>query len=255
MSVRACSLRNDKVFTSDKKKLGTVVNIVFNTELDWPEAKLLIFPDGPSWVEKELGGIVGEKAVEMVKDLLPEEADKITKDIQSKGTDTALRIWKDFLKKKEEKAFEKFHLIPILEINEFRRAKDQIVFKSDRIILKGDLELETSKYCFADPNDAVSDTEVALYKAGAPEVAEDEKILWPISLNLPCIQGLLVRDCGGARGRIDDVQLNFEEGTITDLVVKTLGKGAGEHVVSIADFDFSTSTCKRLFSDVAKSRG
>jgi len=224
-----------------------MVNIIFNTEPDWPEAKLLVFPDGPGWIERELGKVVAEKALSIIEDLMPEDIDKIANDIAEKGTETALSVWKTVLKKKEEDALGRFYLVPISKVLEFRNGKDQLVFKEDRIILRLDRGQVDGDAC-SDPDSAVADTEVAFYRNRKTGVQEEGKIIWPISLNLPvCYHRLKVRDSKGVRGVVDDIELNYKGGIITRLIVRTIGETAGEHLVDIGDFDFATMTSKKPF--------
>ena len=48
---------------------------------------------------------------------------------------------------------------------------------------------------------------------------------------------------------IDDIVLDYKQGTITDLVVRTIGANAGEHLINVEDFDFDTMTCKKAFQE------
>ena len=101
MSIRASRMRNDKVFTKDKQKLGTLVNIFFDTDPDFPAANLVVFPDEPGWVEKELGPLLSKQAINIIEDLMPKDAAKIAKDISDKGIAVANNIWMVNLEKME----------------------------------------------------------------------------------------------------------------------------------------------------------
>lgn len=249
--VSASSIRDDKVFTSDKKKIGTMVNVVFNTDPSWLLAELLVFPDGPGWIEKELASIALDKAVDVLKDLLPDEADKIAEDVMDKGTDAAVELWKKKLKEKEEKAQGSFYLVPTTQIAEFKRGKDQLIFKKDRIILKDTFESIQKNYGFADDRSLLK-TQVAFYRAQLPSGNDEAQSLWPIDLNLNRMQGLYTRDPEGNKGRIENLQIDFKKAIPTNLVVLTLGDDAGLRLVTINDFDFKSNTVKKPFKSCEK---
>jgi len=247
MPIRASRMRNDKVFTKDKQKLGTLVNIFFNTELGFPEANLVVFPDGPGWVEKEIGPIIAKKALEIINDLMPEDTTQIAKDITDKGYDAAKSIWMKNLEKRELEALEKFYYIPISKIFEFEDGRNKLIFKNDRIILKVTKGAEEGD-AHNDPEGLVSETELPFYQQGRTAPRKETEPLWSIQLDKPmCCHRLRVKDSNGVRGRIDDIILDYKQGIVTDLVVNTIGPNAGEYVVSVKDFDFSTMTYKKAF--------
>ena len=240
-------MRNDKVFTKDKQKLGTLVNIIFDTDPEWPSANLVVFPDGPGWVETELGPLLSDQAISIIEGLIPKDAAKIAKDIKDKGIDVAKKIWIEQLKKREQEALEKFYYIPISKIFRFESGKDKLIFKKDRIILKvtkGDEDGDAHR----DPEGLLTDTEMAFYRQGRTGEKKDTEPLWSIQLDRSiCCHRFKVKDSNKARGRIDDIIVNYKQGTITDLVVNTIGVSAGEHIISVKDFDFDTMTYKKVF--------
>jgi len=247
MLIRASRMRNDKVFTKDKQKIGTLVNIFFNTEPGFHEANLVVFPDGPGWVEKEIGPIIAKKALEIIKDLMPEDTSQITKDIADKGYDSAKSIWMKNLEKRELEALEKFYYIPISKIFEFEDGRDKLIFKNDRIILrvtKGAEDHDARK----DPEGLVSDTELPFYRQGRTGPRKETEPLWSIQLDRPmCCHRFRVKDSNGVQGRIDDIIIDYKQGIVTDLVVNTIGPNAGEYIVSVKDFDFDTMTYAKEF--------
>ena len=247
MSIRASRMRNDKVFTKDKQKLGTLVNIFFNTDPQWPAVNLLVFPDGPSWVEKELGPLLAEQAIGIIKDLLPEDTDQIVNDISDKGYDAAKSIWMKNLKKRELEALEKFYYIPISKIFEFEDGRNKLFFKNDRIILKLTKGAEEGD-AHRDPAGLVEATELPFYRQGRTGERKETEPLWSIQLDKSmCCHRFKVKDSNGVKGRVDDIIVDYKQGVITDLVVNTIGPNAGEHIVSVDDFDFDTMTYKKAF--------
>ena len=249
MSIRASRMRNDKVFTKDKRKLGTLVNIFFDTDPDFPAASLLVFPDGPSWIEEELGPLLSDQAVGIIEDLMPKDADKIAKDVKEKGIDVAKRIWMINLKKREQEALEKFYYIPISKVFEFEDGKDKLIFKKDRVILNITKGAEDGD-AHTDPEGLLADTEMPLYSQGRTGERKETEPLWSIQLDKPmCCHRFKIKDSKGVRGMIDDIVLDYKQGTITDLVVRTIGANAGEHLINVEDFDFDTMTCKKAFQE------
>ena len=247
MSIRASRMRNDKIFTKDKQKLGTLVNIFFDTDPDFPSASLVVFPDGPGWVEKELGPLLSNQAIEIIEGLMPKDAAKIAKDIKDKGIDVAKKIWMANLKQREQEALEKFYYIPISKIFEFEDGKDKLIFKKDRVILKI-TKGEEDGDAHRDPEGLLADTEMPFYRQGRTGERTETEPLWSIQLDRPmCCHRFKVKDSNKVRGKIDDIIINYEEGTITDLVIRTIGPNAGEHIISVDDFDFDTMTCKKAF--------
>ena len=247
MSIRASRIRNDKVFTKDKQKLGTLVNLFFDTDPEWPVANLVVFPDGPGWVEKELGPLLSSQAIEIIEGLMPKDAAKIAKDIKDKGIDVAKRVWIANLKKREQEALEKFYYIPISKIFKFEDGKDKLIFRQDRLILKVIKGAEDGD-SYSNPEGLLADTEMPFYRQGRIAERKETEPLWSIQLDRAmCCHGFKVKDSNKIRGKIDDIIVNYEEGTITDLVVNTIGPNAGEHIISVNDFDFDTMTYKKTF--------
>jgi sporulation protein YlmC with PRC-barrel domain len=245
--IRASRIRNDKVFTKDKQKLGTLVNVFFDKEPGSYEANLVVFPDGPGWVETELGPLLAGEAIELIKGLMPEEAAQIGKDVSEKGYDVAKNIWLKNLKKREQEALQKFYYIPLSKILEFEDGRNKLIFKQDRVILKLTKGAEDGD-AYSDPAGLLAETEIPFYRQGRTGSREETEPLWSIQLEQPmCYHRFRVKDSNGVRGRIDDIVLDSSQGIVTDLVVNTIGPNAGEYIVSVDDFDFDTMTYKKSF--------
>ena len=99
---------------------------------------MLVFPDGPGWIEKELGPMLAEKALDAIADLMPKEAAEIADDVKEKGADVAKTIWMANLKKKEQEASEKFYYIPVSKILKFEDGRNKLIFRNDKVILTQD---------------------------------------------------------------------------------------------------------------------
>ncbi len=223
------------------------MNIFFDTEPGSYEANLVVFPDGPGWVEKELGPLLAEQAIGLIKDFMPEDAAQIAKDVTDKGYNVARNIWQKKLKKREQEALQKFYYIPILKIFEFEDGRDKLIFKQDRVILKLTKGAEEGD-AWRDPAGLLTDTELPFYRQGTTGPRKETEPLWSIQLDKPmCCHRYRVRDSKAARGRIDDIILDYKQGIVTDLVVITTGPNAGQHIISVKDFDFDTMTYKKAF--------
>lgn len=231
----ASSLFKDKALGEDKKKLGTLVNIIFDKKC--LEARMLIFPDEQTkWLIMKLLESGKELTGEIIKGLqLPfaDKTDQIIKDMLEKGGEEAFRIAGEYLTEMKEKLKKMYYLVPSLEIVD---ARNEVI------------TLERSSECYEGEciNMCTCDDDIAFYDVGA---IMDVTSLYPITLNLVSIRGLKVSDPEGKTGRIMNLQLDIEEGIISNLVIQTIGKGAGKCLVNPMDFDFSTLTSKSKFEE------
>ncbi len=191
-------------------------------------ARLLIFPQQKPWWVSWLAQRGEEISIDLIKQALPEDTDKIIKDVAEQGSDAALDLWKERLKHRN------CYLISSIEIESI---------KEETVNLKSDFE--QIKKCYCDLN--LSEGEIAFYSDDAVPV-EENKTLLPITLNLPNLKGKKITDPQEQKGRLFNVQLDPKKSQITDIIVETVGLNAGNHLISAEDVDWSTFEAKVSFS-------
>jgi sporulation protein YlmC with PRC-barrel domain len=245
--VEASLIRNDTVFTRDNKKIGTIVNVILRCDSSYLEASILVFPPEQNWLETYLKQNWGKLTIDTLKKAFPAEVPQIITDIKEKGSEEAERVWNAYFKDNIQKAqlkLKKCYSLPTLAIDGTKCAKNEITLKSS-------LESVEAKYSYiGEP--PVSETQHIAFFSTLNEARRDAESLLPIALNLTSIKGLEVQDCDGNTGCIADIHLDLEQGIAANLVVRTVGKHAGNHLVTAEDFDFSTLTCNKLFSSCTK---
>jgi sporulation protein YlmC with PRC-barrel domain len=240
--VRASSLRNDDVTTADDKKLGTVVNVIFEAESGCPVAYILVFPE-INWLLEKIRENWGGITIGFIERNLP-DFPQGWDEIKKKGTGEAQRVWDAYYRdnaQKRQLANKTCYLIPISEIDEPKLSGNQVVLKSkfDDIL---------NNYChLGEPR--VSDILVPLY--ATPN--KPTRNLLQVTLNLqPVFQQLKVRDSNRNPGWVLDVQLDTEQRVVANIIVQVAGKDAGDYLVSPQDFDFSTLTSTKAFNQCPK---
>lgn len=243
----ASLIRNDLVFTSDNKKIGTVVNVILTCSSRFPKASILVFPPEQNWLEGYLKKNWGKLTIDTIKRVFPAEIPKIAEDIKNKGAEEAERIWNAYSKDNIAKAqleLKKCYMIPSLTINGARRTKKEI-------FLKIDLERVESKYGFIGEPPVSSNKHMSFFSASNIAFRDLENLL-PVTLNLQPIQGLEVQDRNEEAGVINDLQVDFERNEVVNLVVLTSGDKAANRVVRADDLDLSTFTCNKEFCSYAE---
>ena len=239
----ASAIRNDDVTTSDGKKLGTVVNVIFEADSACPMAYILVFPHERNWFLQQISENWGGIATSFVERNLP-ELPVGWDEIKKRGTGEAQRVWNAYFNANEQKrqlAHKICYLILVSEIGDSN---------GTRVVLKEKFDGIRDDYCYiGEPQ--VSDTIVPFYATLNIPVRES---LLPITLNLsPSFQQLKIRDSNRNPGWIHDLQLNTETRLVSAFVVQVAGKDAGDYLVSPEDFDFSTLTIAKAFNQYPKS--
>lgn len=233
--LEASTLFKKRVLGQDKKKLGTVVNIIFDTE--YFDARILIFPaEETKMLITKLIDSGKEITSDIIKELsLPfsDETDEVIKKMIEKGKDEALRIARDYLLEMQERLKKIYYLVPIAEI---------IKVEKKSISLERNSEMYEGECC----NMETSENDVTLYGENA---IPDVKSLLPISLNLVKIRGEITNDTDGKPGRIINLQLNLKDNVIESVIVQTIGRGSKKCLINPKDFDFSTMVTKSNFED------
>lgn len=243
MLVDASSIRNDSVFTSDSKKIGTIMNVILKCASGFPRFSILVFPAEQNWLEDYIEKNWGKLTIDSIKKAFPAKIPEILDDIKDKGLEEAERVWNDYSKDnitKAQQKLKKCYLIPGLAIEESKRTKKEIV-------LKIDLDRVENQFGYiGEPR--VSTTHDMAFFSASNIARRDAEILLPVTLNLSAIQDLEVQDCDGNTGNILDIQLDFEHNEVAKLVVLTSAK----RLVSADDFDFSTLTSNKAFNSCAE---
>jgi len=225
--VQGTNILKSKVVSADKQNLGVIVNVIIDLEMELA-ARLLIFPQQKPWWISWLAQRGEEISIDLIKKALPEDTDKIIKDVAEKGSDAALDLWKERLKHRN------CYLISLHEIESI---------EGKNVNLKSNLEHIKACYCDLSLNEG----EIALYPDDTLSV-EENKTLLPITLNLANLKGKKVTDPEGKKGRIFNVQLDPKKSQITGIIVEIVGVNAGNHLISAEDFDWSTFEAKVAFS-------
>lgn len=190
--------------------------------------RLLIFPEQKSWWIGWLAQRGGEISIDLLKQALPEDTDKIVKDVAEQGPDAALDLWKERFKHRN------CYLVSLHEIEKIERQTVYLKLNSEQI-----------KACYCDLS--LNEGEIAFYPDNALSIDENNTLL-PITLNLTNLKGKKVTDPEGRKGRIFNAQLDPKKDQITDIIVETVGENAGNHSISSQDFDWSTFEAKVPFT-------
>ena len=233
--IKASSLFKENVVGKDKKKLGTVVNIIFDRK--YFVARMLIFPDEETKsILKKILDSGKEISSDVIMDLsLPfdDNTDKILKKMMEKGREEAFKIARDYLTEMEDRLKKIYYLVLITEIDKME--KKPITLKcASKLYEKGSCNMGTTE------------NDVAFYEGCAiPEV----KSLWPISLNLVKLRGEFANDPEDKPGIIVNLQLDLDAAVVSNLIIQTIGKGACKRLVDLKQFDFSTMSTKSKFEE------
>jgi sporulation protein YlmC with PRC-barrel domain len=243
MLIEAGTLRNSKVQTKDGIDVGNVQNVLFDVDpqADSVAAFVLIFPSQQNWFKQYVKQNWGRIGIETVKILIPSEAAQIVKDVEAKGEQEALKIWKVYLDVNAAKiqlALKRCHLIPCNEIDPNTVSKGQVNLKTN----SNDIEDYGS---FGFPLMAEgSQTMLAFYSAPNMPMIDQSSML-PIALNKTPLHGKSIIDSERQKGWIFDMQLEIENGVVDSFIVSTTGQGAGKRAVPIKDVNFDTLKMKK----------
>jgi hypothetical protein len=234
--VTAFQIHEGKVMTSDQQKLGIIVNIFIDPEMDFA-ARMLIFPEERPWWWDMFVKRGKEWSLDLIEQALPEETDKILKTVAEKGSDFALEFWTEYLKRR------KCYFVSLLEISKIEQKK--VILKIDKtgehiVSLKSSLNQIKSGY-----GDLTTyENELAFFRED-DLLKEENKTLLPITLNLPVFKTKKVYDQQGGKGYVFNILLDPKKGQVTNIIVQIpAGPDAGNHIISTMDFDWSTFEVK-----------
>ena len=245
--IEACSLRNDEVKTSDNKKVGAVVNVIFQANSRNPSVWLLIFPFEENWILEHLRNNWGGIAIDGIKMLIPEKLSEIEADIASKGTGAAEKTWRKYIEDNYEKfemRFKMAYFIPASQIDESK-------YKAGHIVLKCKWSDVCDKYRFiGEPN--LRKDMAPLFKSINVPIRNLKKLL-PATLNLsPVFFNYCISDSDDDEAYIDDLQLDLDTDVISGLIVQKNGASAGLYIVPPKDFDFTEMRATKPFTEFEK---
>jgi sporulation protein YlmC with PRC-barrel domain len=245
--IEACSLRNDGVKTSDGRKVGAVVNVIFGANSKSSSAWLLVFPFEESWIVEHLRNNWGGIAIDSIKMLLPEKLNEIDAEIASKGTDAAEKTWRKYIEDNYEKfemRFKMAYFIPASQIDELRSTDGHIVLKCDWNYI-GDK-------CRFIGEPSLRKNMAPLFESINKPVRNLKKLL-PVTLNLsPVFFNYCVSDSEDEEGYIDDLQLDLHTDVVSGLIVQKDGANSGRYLVPPKDFDFTEMRATKPFAEFEK---
>jgi sporulation protein YlmC with PRC-barrel domain len=240
--IEACSLRNDEVKTSDNRKVGAVVNVIFGANSKCSSAWLLVFPFEENWIVEHLRNNWGGIAIDGIKMLIPEKLTEIEAEVAAKGTDAAEKTWRKYIEdnfEKFEMRFKMAYFIPASQIDESRS-------KDGHVVLKCNWNYICDKCRFIGEPRLRKDMAPLLESLNVP--VRNLKKLLPVTLNLlPVFYNYCVSDSGDEEGYIDDLQLDLDTDVISGLIVQKNGANAGRYVVPPKDFDFTEMRATKPF--------
>lgn len=239
MYLSASELLRDKVFCSDGKKLGEVVNVVFHPELH--DARLVVFPEKLSRFDLrgliDLGFGVG---VDALKNLNLPFDEKIKEYVDNAVSDDTIDKTSDFfkgqlqnyLKDIEDKLREMYFLIPVFEIENSSTKTLQLK--------------DTREKYYTWFNASTSEDDLCYFHEIAYTDSENK---FKITLEKGSIRGQIVVDSDGKRGRLSDLEFDASTCLATELRVDTVGIGAGQRSIKVEDFDFKEMTSGKPFGE------
>jgi hypothetical protein len=213
-------------------EMGLFVNIVFDKESR--EARMVVFPklgSRKSGALKSLGSI-GSRAF---SSLSYELSDVVGSEAGGILSDTVYEASRKVDEKQYDKTQKTSGLYFLLPVSEISAAKD------DKILLEKSIEEYGLYLCMRG-----TESDVALFN---DEMFKETGRYTGISISLISIRGLGLKDVDGKKGRIVDAVFDAQEGTVSHLVVTTIGKGAKNRFVPLDLIDFMGMTVSKKLED------
>ena len=236
-SLRASDLLRDKVLCTNDKKLGEVVNVVFNPELH--DARIVVFPEKLTRFDLrgliDLGFDIGVDALKGLNLPFDEKMKEyvelaINDDTIDKTSEFFKGQIQNYLKDMEDKLREMYFLVPAFEIKES---------STKTLRLKDDREKYYTWF-----NASTSEDDLCYFHEIAYTDSENK---FKITLEKGSIRGQIVKDSEGRRGRLSDLVFIPSTCLVTELKVDTVGVGAGQRSIKIEDFNFKEMTSTKPF--------
>jgi sporulation protein YlmC with PRC-barrel domain len=229
--VRASKLLGAKVVDKDNKKIGLLVNVIFNINPDFLYANLLVFPDTTKSLLKRLSDAIKDNALDYIEENFPADYPKV-KSLVEKSSEQALKMLEKYLQEKEKELMKTYYVVPVTETeNPEQESIEEIRIKH------GHIDCDQFR-CEPDINE-----EFPFFRNRSFAGLET---LLTTTLNLEPVEGLSINLPDDRKGRTVDLELDYDGGVVENLVVQTYGKGAGKHLVNAKEFDFSELKAKNV---------
>jgi sporulation protein YlmC with PRC-barrel domain len=231
-------LLENKVKDGGGKEIGLLVNIIFDRRFF--DARMLIFPDIRKWVG-DLIDSFKDASKETIAELLsplPKEIDDFVEKLSNRGVEEGSKKLEDYLRggKPEEQLKKMYFLVSSKEII---KSEKEVVLKNPRQFYWRKCKLMRT---FVENDLAFNDANSILGLSN----------LEPVNLGLVSVRGMAVKDPKGRWGRIMDLQIDVEEGSVSNLIIETTGKGASECLVDSRKIDFSSFNSEVAFEECPK---
>jgi sporulation protein YlmC with PRC-barrel domain len=231
--IRASKLLGAKVVDNDNKKIGLLVNVIFNINPDFLYANLLVFPDTTKSLLKRLSEAIKDGTLDYIEENFPADYPKV-KSLVEKGSEQTFKTLEQYLQEKEKELMKTYYVVPITETeNPGQESIEKIRIKHGRV--------DCDQFrCEPDRNE-----EFPFFRNRSFAGLET---LLTTTLTLEPVEGLSATLPDDQKGRTVDLELDYDGGVVENLIVQTYGKGAGKHLVNAKEFDFSELKAKKAAS-------
>jgi len=237
--ILSSSLLEKKVTDTAGKEIGMVVNIIFDRRFF--DARMLIFPDIKKWIGELIESFksASKGRISELFSPLPKEIGDFAEKLSDRGVEEGSKKLKDYLAGgvPEEQLKKMYFLVSSKEISSFEK---EVVLKNSRELYWRKCKLMRT---FVENDLAFNDAGSVLGLSN----------LEPVNLGLVAIKGMPVKDPKGKWGRIMDLQIDLEEGSVSNLIIETTGKDATDRLVDSGKIDFSTFNSETAFEECPKS--
>ena len=232
MKVNASSLFLDKVVDSENKKLGEIVNLVFNNKAH--DSSILVFPEESSWLDLQalldLGDKLSKDTIKSCNLPFSEQLNSLIKDGFEYSEEYIKNQGQKYLKEIDKRFKSSYYLIPVSEIGES---------KEKQLVLSGTL----SDYTSCQNGEVFEDDFVYLGEKAYIDSCSALKI----TLDKGSIRGQYIKDTKGNFGKISDLVIDTDTSMVSSLKVRCLGNVVGEKSVDITKVDFEKMKYNSVF--------
>jgi len=223
-----------KNVVTKKGNLGFFVNLVFDKEVY--EARMVVFPSIKD-LKKKMGilSTISSIGASAVSSASYDLSQYVSQPVSSALSDAVYKGTSKLDQEKYEKvskAAYQYYLVPVSEIDNETESEIKVGKEVEEYeIYLGMRGTESDLVFFND------------------EMYKDPELYVNISLNLPPVRGLSLKDVEGKRGRILDCVFDPNQGTMTYLVVATIEKGAQPRYIPLDCVDLSGMTVQKPFKE------
>jgi hypothetical protein len=228
LSANQC-LRKD-VFAKDGK-LGVFVNVVLDKETK--EARMLVMPKlADRRRTKSMVGSADTVGRSVVSTITSAVGSVTGAEVLTDIAFEASRKAQDRMTGKTQRESYMYYLMPVTEIDRLEKDKLCLAKSAENYEIYMDL--------------TGTDCDVAFFN---DEMYKDIESCISISLNLPTIRGLSLRDPNNNKGKVVDVLFDGSVGLVTALIVTTLGRGIQLRSVDIDAVNFAELSLPMSFEN------